>query len=60
MVFVSCLSMAVLMHKDSARRAQWQKTACRFFALPSRRLSYLKIVQGERNIHVVVEIAVCS
>ena len=33
MVFVSCLSMAVLMHKDSARRAQWQKTACRFFCI---------------------------
>ena len=35
--------------KGSARRAQLQKTACRFFAWPSRRLRYGKVVQGERN-----------
>ena len=36
--------------KDSARRAQRKRKAESFsFALPSRRLSYVKIVQGERS-----------
>ena len=36
--------------KDSARRAQCKMKVKKLsFSLPSRSLSYLKIVQGERN-----------
>ena len=38
-----------ILSKDSARRAQWKEKTHFLFSLPSRSLSYVKIVQGERN-----------